>query len=149
MGASQRRKGATWERDLAARWRDRFPGLATKRGIGQMRNAAEVADVDGLPGFWVEAKCGAMPNPRAALAQAQEACGDRPLWCVAVVKDDRRPPFVCLSLEDFEDILTELYGLKGLIGPAANDDVQITCDAERAVGDMNQCDDHIASAARR
>lgn len=118
MGASQRRKGATWERDLATRWRTRF-GFATKRGIGQMRDAAEVSDVDGLPGFWVEAKCGAMPNPRAALAQALAACGDRPLWCVAVVKDDRREPFVTMTLDDFEDVLGELYALKGLL--AVND----------------------------
>lgn len=122
MGASQRRKGATWERELANRWRDRF-GFDTKRGIGQMRDATEVSDVEGLPGFWVEAKCGAMPNPRAALAQAQAACGDRPLWCVAVVKDDRRPPFVTMSLDDFEDVLGELYSLKGLTR-AVNDNAE-------------------------
>lgn len=126
MGASQRRKGANFERELAARWRARWPTLGTKRGIGQMRSAAEVPDVDGLPGFWVEAKCGAMPNPRAALAQAQAACGERPLWCVAVVKDDRRPPFVALTLEDFEDILGELYGLKGLTA-APHGDAEVAC----------------------
>lgn len=114
MGASQRRKGATWERELANRWRERWPKLETKRGIGQMRQASEVPDVEGLPGFWVEAKHGAMPNPRAALAQAQEACGERPLWCVAVVKDNRRPPFVAMSLEDFEDLVGELLTLKGI-----------------------------------
>lgn len=105
-GARSRRKGATWERELASRWRERFR-LETKRGIGQARNASEVSDVEGLPGFWVEAKVGAMPNPRAALSQAIEACGTRPLWCLAVVKDDRREPFVCMTLDDFEDLLGE------------------------------------------
>ena len=113
MGVRSRRKGATWERDLATRWRERF-GVATKRGIGQMRDASEVPDVDGLPGFWVEAKVGAMPNPRAALAQALEACGERPLWPIAVVKDDRRPPFVCMALDDFEDLVGEWLSAKGL-----------------------------------
>lgn len=113
MGARSRRKGATWERDLAARWRERFH-LEVKRGIGQMRDASEVADVTGLPGFWVEAKHGAMPNPRAALAQAHEACGERPLWPIAVIKDDRRAPFVCMTLDDFEDLVGEWMEAKGL-----------------------------------
>lgn len=113
MGRMQREKGRRWEAELAARWRERF-GLKTKRGIGQMRNASEVSDVDGLPGFWVEAKCGAMPNPRAALTQAIEASGDRNLWCVAVVKDDRRAPFVAMTLDDFEDLIGEWLVLKGL-----------------------------------
>lgn len=112
-GLRSRRKGAGFEREIAARWRERFH-LDTKRGIGQARNAAEVPDVDGLPGFWVECKHGAMPNPRAALAQALEACGERPLWCVAVIKDDRRPPFVTMTLDDFEDLIGEWLEAKGL-----------------------------------
>lgn len=124
MGKMQRQKGATWERALAQRWRELF-GFDTKRGIGQSRSAAEVSDVEGLPGFWVEAKVGAMPNPRAALAQALTARGTKPLWCLAVVKDDRRPPFVVMQLDEFEDLLRELFGLKGLLPArvAANDDV--------------------------
>lgn len=112
-GLRSRNKGAGWERDLAARWRERF-GLDCKRGIGQSRNAAEVSDVDGLPGFWIECKHGALPNPRAALAQAIEACGERPLWCAAVIKDDRRPPFVVMTLDDWEDLLSEWLEAKGL-----------------------------------
>lgn len=67
MSAMQRRKGATWERELALYLRSQ--GLEAKRGIGQARSASEVPDVD-LAGWWVEAKRHARTNPKAALTQA-------------------------------------------------------------------------------
>lgn len=75
MGARSRRKGATWERDLAARLQG-VAGWDTRRGIGQARSGGEVCDVEGTP-WWIEAKVGKRPNLYAALAQADEATDGR------------------------------------------------------------------------
>jgi hypothetical protein len=101
-GARSRRKGANAERELAKRFAEAMPGADCKRGIGQARRGSEVADCE-VPRFWVESKHGKRPNPRAALAQAIEACeangnGKTP---IAVIRDDRKEPFVCMRLEDF------------------------------------------------
>jgi hypothetical protein len=109
-GARSRRKGASYERELAKLFREAMPGADIKRGLGQCRSAGEVADVD-CPHFWVEAKRGKMPNPRAALAQANAAAppGRIP---IAVVRDDRAEAFVALSLEDFLDLVGEWWALR-------------------------------------
>jgi len=99
VGLRSRRKGASWERELANKLRAWWP--SAKRGIGQARSAKEVCDVEGTP-FWWEAKHGAQTNPRAALRQAEAATDGRP--CVAVCKDDRDAPFVCLRLNTFLDL---------------------------------------------
>jgi hypothetical protein len=99
VGASQRRKGAGWERELAKLFRAIYPGA--KRGIGQARSAKEVSDVEGTP-YWIEAKCGARTNPRAALRQAQECTDGRPV--LVVCKDDHQEPFVVMPLEQFLSI---------------------------------------------
>lgn len=69
MSAMQRRKGAAWERELAAFLRSE--GIEAKRGIGQARASSEVPDVD-VDGWWIEAKRHARTNPKAALSQAIE-----------------------------------------------------------------------------
>jgi hypothetical protein len=101
-GARSRRKGAQAERDLAKRFAEAMPGADCKRGIGQARRGSEVADCE-VPRFFVESKHGKRPNPRAALAQCIEAAeangnGKTP---IAVIRDDRKEPFVCMRLEDF------------------------------------------------
>lgn len=90
MGRSQRIKGATWERELAAYLRSH--GLEARRGIGQARSASEVSDVE-LAGWWVEAKRHRRTNPKAALVQAcadAEAHGEG-LTPVAICRDDGTP----------------------------------------------------------
>lgn len=108
MGASQRRKGHSWEREVAKAFREAL-GLdekAVKRGLSQPRGGTgEEPDVvlpASLP-WWVECKVGARVNPVAALEQARQgiaAAGvdKRPL---AVCKPDRKPPLVALELTDF------------------------------------------------
>lgn len=107
MGKMQRDKGARWERALAKRFHEVMPGANVRRGLCQVRCSSEMADVE-TPVFWVEAKVGKKPNPRAALAQAQSAApkGRVP---IAVVKDDRKEPFVTLSLDDFLDFVGEWW----------------------------------------
>lgn len=108
MGASQRRKGHNWEREVAKAFREAL-GLsdkAVKRGLSQPRGGtAEEPDVvlpPELP-WWVECKVGARVNPAGALEQARTGIAaakvdKRPL---AVCKPDRKPPFVALELNDF------------------------------------------------
>ena len=110
MSASQRRKGAQWERDLAARWRDAGIYPNAQRGTGQARSGADVPDVDGTP-WWVECKVGKRPNLLAALKQAEAATlvarehgrGKRP--AVVVAKWDGQRPVVAMRLETFEALL--------------------------------------------
>lgn len=104
MSRSQRDKGARWEREVAALFAAAMPGAEVKRGL-QARGGSEVADV-ACPLYHVECKVGALPNPRAALAQALRDC-PQGKTAVAVIKDDRRTPFVVLRLEDFLDIVRE------------------------------------------
>ena len=96
MGSSQRRKGHNFERAVAILFRNHFKNA--RRGL-QYGDGSNAPDVDGTP-FWIECKVGKKPNPRAALEQATEASnGTRPP--VAVVKDDRKEPFVVIKLDDF------------------------------------------------
>lgn len=112
MSASQRTKGHNWEREVARRFREIMPDVEVRRGQ-QGWGGEQGADVE-VPGFWVECKVGKLTNPRAALKQADEdrlaagerGVGRRPL---AVCKDDRKPPFVMLSLEDFLDLVAEWW----------------------------------------
>ena len=104
-GMHSRRKGARFERELVWRFREVMPGAEVRRGL--QSRGGEVADVD-CPVFWIEAKRGKRPNVRGALRQAEHDApkGRIP---VAVIRDDREPAFVALSLEDFLDLVREWW----------------------------------------
>ena len=106
MSASQRRKGAAFERDNVHAFANAMPGCSVKRGL-QSRSGEEVPDVDADP-FWVECKVGKRHSPRAALAQATADAkpGRIP---VAVIKDDRQSPFVVLSRADFLELVAQWW----------------------------------------
>lgn len=111
-GKMSRDKGARWERALAHLLSDIWPGA--KRGIQQTRSASEEADCLGTP-FWVEAKVGPMPNPRAAMRQAEKATDGR--VCVAIVRDDGKAgkapdDWAMMRLSDWLDIMAELESVK-------------------------------------
>ena len=118
MGASQRRKGHAWEREVARQFRAVLGAGSdeVKRGLSQPRGGgAEEPDVklpDNLP-WWVECKVGKRTDARAALRQARadiekaKATGKRPL---AVCKDDRQTPVVMLELDDFLGMVAAIYG---------------------------------------
>jgi hypothetical protein len=98
-----RNKGARFEREAAAAFRRAFPDA--RRGLAQTRSGGESADVIGVPGYWIECKVGARPNPLAALRQAENnSNGDIP---VAVCKVDRETPTVTLPLADFIALLSK------------------------------------------
>lgn len=105
MGAMSRRKGATFERELARYLTDN--GLESKRGIGQARSASEVPDVE-LDGYWIEAKRHQRTNPKAALAQAIEANGDNGTRPVAICRDNgtsMQEATVTMLLDDWIELV--------------------------------------------
>jgi hypothetical protein len=117
MGAMERRKGATFEREVAVAFRDR--GFKARRGLGQARDSGEVPDVDveGVD-LWPELKRGRLTNPRAALAQAQAAASDHATrhggaarTPIAITRDDGAGPIVTCSLEHYLDLLARANGV--------------------------------------
>ncbi len=110
-GLRSRRKGRRGEQQLAQLLRAVFPELAegVRRGW-QSREGDDDPDVIGLPGIWLESKCGKRPNPRAALTQARRDADGRAVP-VAVIRDDRQRPFAVLDLADLLAILRAAYGL--------------------------------------
>lgn len=121
MGAFSRAKGKRGERLTATEIREAIPELAAgvRRGW-QSRQGDDDPDVIGLPGFWIEVKKGPKPNVRAALAQATEAVEkkhhpssshprDVPL---AVIRDDRKEPFVAMPWDVFLRIMRNHYEMQ-------------------------------------
>ncbi len=109
-GRHSRNKGSQFERDVAKIFREHL-GLSAeeiKRGIGQSRNSAEVADVDGVPGLWIEAKRHKKTYPKKALEQARialEASKKNGQIPIAVCRDDFAvEATVTLYLKDFLNI---------------------------------------------
>jgi hypothetical protein len=102
MSRDKGKRGEYEARDFLKRW---FP-LAC-RGANQSRSGNDAADIEGTP-FWVEAKLGAKPNVRAALAQAQEATNGRPV--LVYVRDDKSKPFFVLDAESMEYLLRRAFG---------------------------------------
>ena len=98
MGKSQRDKGARWERQVAALFREAgYPDA--KRGFQTRGGAAEEPDV--RAGQWdIECKVGKQPPIRKALVTAVEHARPGQVG-IAIIKEDRRPPFVVLELEAF------------------------------------------------
>lgn len=98
MGAKSRRKGKVGELEVAQLLRSLMPGIDAQRSYHQARDGADSPDVDagGLP-VWIEVKRQARPNISAALRQATEACGDRPLFPVAFTRADRGEWLVTMS----------------------------------------------------
>lgn len=110
-GRASREKGKRGERQLATILRLAMPELAehVRRGW-QSRVGCDDPDVC-LPGLWLEHKCGAKPNMRAAYAQARRDCSGRGAVPVAVIQDDRARERLCvLGLTDFLRILRAAYG---------------------------------------
>lgn len=113
-GARSRRKGASYERELANRWRDSGLYPDAERGIGQARSGGDVPDVTGTP-WWVEAKCQARPNVFAALEQAEEATDGRAPIVVACRRVAGAPSkastVVAMRLEVFEALVRSVRGV--------------------------------------
>lgn len=134
-GRGRRQKGKRGERKLATALREAFPSFAQdiRRGW-QSRQGDDDPDVLGLPGFWLECKTGKMPNPRAALGQATLDAQGRAIP-MAVIQDDRRPPFVALSLRDMVTVLQAAYGLIPPLSRDAARGVEVQVEQEESDGE--------------
>jgi hypothetical protein len=99
MSRDKGKRGEYEARDFLKRW---FPDAC--RGANQSRSGSDAADVENTP-FWVEAKLGAKPNVRGALAQAQEATDGRPV--LVYIRDDKQQPFFVVD-DDCMDYLLSL-----------------------------------------
>lgn len=106
MGRMQRLKGANFERLIANRLKEIWPGA--KRGIGQTRCAKEVADVEGTP-WWIELKHRILPNLWAALLQASTDSDGRPPLVIA--RRNGGPDVVVMLLDDFMRLAVASSGM--------------------------------------
>lgn len=101
MGAMSRRKGATFERELARRWRESRLFPQAERGLSQTRDGGECCDVEGTP-YWIEAKRRERGFVESALEQAERAraaAGDaRPV--VVVTKRNRAAALASMRVEE-------------------------------------------------
>lgn len=109
MGKLSRTKGQVFERSMVKRFRQVMPGETIKRGL-QARGGQcdEVPDVD-MPALWIECKHGIKPSPRAALEQATRDSKSTGKLPVAIIKDNRKDPFVVMDLDDFLHIVAEWW----------------------------------------
>ena len=108
-GAGCRRKGISFEREVARMFAEVFGPENARRGI-QYRSGSEVPDVE-VPALWIECKRGRRTNIRAALRQAEEAC-NQPKWLLAICKDDHERAVAAMYLDDFLDLLREWWSAR-------------------------------------
>lgn len=106
-GARSRNKGARGERQTAKELSQAMEGFDVRRGI-QNRTGGDAADIEGAGRLHVEVKTGKKPNPRAALAQA-EADAKPGRIPMAVIRDDRNPPYVFMRWQTFLDEFLPLW----------------------------------------
>ena len=87
-----------------------FGAGKVRRGL-QYREGSDSPDVI-CPGFWIECKRGKRTNPRAALRQAIVDAKGKPVWPIAICRDDGEEGTVTLRLHNFVELLTEWNELK-------------------------------------
>jgi hypothetical protein len=108
MGALSRRKGAKYERVITNLLRCLWP--EAKRGIGQERAGSEIADVTGVPRFWVQTKHGKFVSIRDALIQAEaelRESGRIDRVPLAIVRFDGESDIASMRLGDFLLLVAE------------------------------------------
>jgi hypothetical protein len=105
MSKYQRTKGATFER-WVVRFLRGFDRWEPRRILQSQGGQVAGSDVHWGP-YAIECKVGKLPNPRAALKQAEgDAQADQ--VPMAVIKDDRCEPFVVMRLADWVECLGEV-----------------------------------------
>ncbi len=106
MGASQRRKGHNFEREIARAMRVIFP-TARRQVQTSIYDKRKLPDVIAGP-YSIECKCCKRVNVPAALRQAvEEATTHTP---VVVFKQDREEIYAALPFKAFCSLLEHVYG---------------------------------------
>jgi hypothetical protein len=120
-GRSNREKGHRYERTVAERFRTYAIGAEeAERGLGQARTECRVSDVEGVPGFWIEAKhkrgggvvVEAMEQAIAARFKHPENRTRVPLVVFRPHKTGGDLDLAVLRLGDFLELLEELHFLR-------------------------------------
>jgi hypothetical protein len=118
VGKWSRNKGKAFERTVAAAFREVY-GDQVRRGW-QARQGSDAPDVEGVPGYWIEAKAHRKVNIRAAWKQVVAAqidakrkgdgrATDNP---VIICKDDGEEPLAVLRFSDFVSLLGRVKQLE-------------------------------------
>ncbi len=111
LGKLSRNKGKAFEQLVARELRGIF-GDQVKRGW-QARQGSDAPDVEGVPGWWLEAKHHQKVSIRAAFDQVLAAQADAlrkkdpraKLKALVITKDDRAEPLATVRFEDFVELL--------------------------------------------
>lgn len=101
---NSRAKGARGEREWANVLRLEFPALEFRRGLQSRGGGAEVADVEGLPGYHQEVKRVEKLNVWRALAQA-ERDADPGLVPIVPFRRNGSRWYVAMPAEHFFDLI--------------------------------------------
>ena len=106
MSKAQVVKGRAWEQEVARLFRE--AGVPVTRNGHKQRSAKGSAECPDLESVWFAIECGVgvQVSHRAKLKQAQASAKEHQ-FSVAVVKEDRKPPAVYMSLEDFLALVEE------------------------------------------
>lgn len=116
-GRRNRRRGASFERDVVNKLKPVFPNVA--RNLAQTRDGGyDIA----IPGMLIECKVGKQPNIRAAMEQCRAAvqhvegkqgAAKGSVSPVVVSKKDREGILVTMEWDAFYGLLAAVYGVKG------------------------------------
>lgn len=133
MGRSQRAKGARGEREAAAFWKPVWPDCA-RRTCGEESQEDRGRDLKNTPGWCVQCKTTARPNPLAALAEAISAAhdGEIPLaHCRRVIsgRPAGEPPTVTMLARDAR-LLICVYDRFRAAFPRRVEELRRECDAQ-------------------
>lgn len=111
MGARSQRKGASGEREFAQLVSEALGVQAQRYGYMQRRGGHVRPDIDWPESpFWVECKRAVKVNYRAALEQAQAACGER--IPVVLGRDDDGEPCVLMRFADWAALASAFSGVQ-------------------------------------
>lgn len=99
MTKFSRDKGASFERKIAAQFREVYP--EARRGVAQVYGGDKAPDVEGAGPWWIECKAGKRPNIGGALGQAIRNAGGTGKIPVAVCHVDHSATTATLLFEDF------------------------------------------------
>jgi len=133
MGRSQRRKGAVGERAAAEFYRPIWPDCS-RRPCGGESQRDQGRDLDATPGFCVQCKTAARPNPLAALAEAISAAHDGEIPIAHLRRVQRghpagEPPVVCMRATDARWLIHVFCKLRNVM-PARVEELRRECEGE-------------------
>ena len=126
--AGARRKGATYQREIANRWRDSGLWPSAQSSIAQTRGGASEPDVIGTESHWHELKHNKNITPLAALRQAENniaawyeknGSGIVDWRAFAVCRQNRMGDVVMMRLETYEELVAIKHAFLTSKGAAA------------------------------